>query len=358
MEESQNEILQLLREPRRSALAPLGEIPLPREPMPAEDVLSEHPHVEIPPPPPRRCPRAHQDNELADTASSTHPSQADRQPLIPPGAPEDLDRSHIAELPRNALRHELRRLVREEFPREQGRPPIHRWDFQETSATLDFRQPQDFCLVARLSPVVGLLPVVGLSSDIYLTLNFLWLPDFCLSPDFCDAGLSPVTGFLPHRQTFARRRTFARRPTFVGHLPDTELPPVVGLLPVAGLLRRWTFASHRISASSPDFRPSKLIVKLSGSELRTQRHQNRLNPSPNESRSRTRSTVGRFKTQFGRIERLDETSPTSPRSQNPTSLSQKIVHRTIRDQGVQYRPSVHNRPFFHEFMGHATPEKL
>ncbi|KAL0925919.1 hypothetical protein M5K25_004295 [Dendrobium thyrsiflorum] len=29
---------------------------------------------------------------------------------------------------------------------------------------------------------------------------------------------------------------------------------------------------------------------------------------------------------------------------NPTSLSQKIVHRTIRDQGVQYWPSVHNYP--------------
>ncbi|KAL0903611.1 hypothetical protein M5K25_028002 [Dendrobium thyrsiflorum] len=72
---------------------------------------------------------------------------------------------------------------------------------------------------------------------------------------------------------------------------------------------------------------AELIVKLSGSELRTQRHQNRLNPSPNESRSRPRSAVRMFKTQFGlpnglqilqsysRIERLDETNPTSPRSQ-------------------------------------------
>ncbi|KAL0909826.1 hypothetical protein M5K25_020726 [Dendrobium thyrsiflorum] len=110
MEESQNEILQLLREPRRSALAPLGEIPLSREPMPAEDVLSEHLNVEVPPPPPRRRPRAHQDNELADTASSTHPSQAGRQPLIPPGAPGDLDQPHVVELPHNALRYELRRL--------------------------------------------------------------------------------------------------------------------------------------------------------------------------------------------------------------------------------------------------------
>ncbi|KAL0924926.1 hypothetical protein M5K25_005787 [Dendrobium thyrsiflorum] len=29
---------------------------------------------------------------------------------------------------------------------------------------------------------------------------------------------------------------------------------------------------------------------------------------------------------------------------NPTSVSQEIVHRTIHDQGVQYRPSVHNYP--------------
>ncbi|KAL0909137.1 hypothetical protein M5K25_023669 [Dendrobium thyrsiflorum] len=133
MEEAQNEILHLLREPRRPALAPHEEIPLPQEPMLAEGVQSEHLHVEVPPPPPRRHPRTHQDNELADTASSTRPSQAGRQPLIPPGAPEDLDRPRAAELPRNALRHELRRLVREEFPREQGRLLIHRWDFQESS---------------------------------------------------------------------------------------------------------------------------------------------------------------------------------------------------------------------------------
>ncbi|KAL0906956.1 hypothetical protein M5K25_025490 [Dendrobium thyrsiflorum] len=29
---------------------------------------------------------------------------------------------------------------------------------------------------------------------------------------------------------------------------------------------------------------------------------------------------------------------------NPTSVGQEIVHRTIHDQGVQYRPSVHNYP--------------
>ncbi|KAL0915024.1 hypothetical protein M5K25_015421 [Dendrobium thyrsiflorum] len=65
---------------------------------------------------------------------------------------------------------------------------------------LDFRQSPDFCLVARLSPVVGL------SSDIYLTLNFL------RSPDFCDAGLSPVTRLLP------------RHRTFIYFLPDVKPP--------------------------------------------------------------------------------------------------------------------------------------
>ncbi|KAL0922102.1 hypothetical protein M5K25_006064 [Dendrobium thyrsiflorum] len=30
--------------------------------------------------------------------------------------------------------------------------------------------------------------------------------------------------------------------------------------------------------------------------------------------------------------------------ENPTSLSQEIVHRTVYDQRVQYRPSVHNYP--------------
>ncbi|KAL0916758.1 hypothetical protein M5K25_014294 [Dendrobium thyrsiflorum] len=72
----------------------------------------------------------------------------------------------------------------------------------------------------------------------------------------------------------------------------------------------------------------KLTVKLSVSKIQTQRHQIRLNPSPNESKSRTRSAVGRFKPQFelpngfqmgraySRIERLDETNPTSPRSLN------------------------------------------
>ncbi|KAL0914991.1 hypothetical protein M5K25_015386 [Dendrobium thyrsiflorum] len=69
-------------------------------------------------------------------------------------------------------------------------------------------------------------------------------------------------------------------------------------------------------------------IKLSVSKIQTQRHQIRLNPSPNESKSRTRSAIGRFKPQFelpngfqmgraySRIERLDETNPSSPRSLN------------------------------------------
>ncbi|KAL0916648.1 hypothetical protein M5K25_014176 [Dendrobium thyrsiflorum] len=72
----------------------------------------------------------------------------------------------------------------------------------------------------------------------------------------------------------------------------------------------------------------KLIVELNVSEVQTQRHQIQLNPSPNESKSRTRSTGRMFKPQFGlpnglqtrqsycRIERLDETNPTSLRTQN------------------------------------------
>ncbi|PKU72604.1 hypothetical protein MA16_Dca010174 [Dendrobium catenatum] len=43
---------------------------------------------------------------------------------------------------------------------------------------------------------------------------------------------------------------------------------------------------------------SELIVKMSISEIRTQRHQIQLDPSPNESKSKTRSAVGRFESQF------------------------------------------------------------
>ncbi|KAL0917380.1 hypothetical protein M5K25_012434 [Dendrobium thyrsiflorum] len=70
------------------------------------------------------------------------------------------------------------------------------------------------------------------------------------------------------------------------------------------------------------------IIESSGLPIRTQRHQIGLNPSPGEPKSKTRSAIGRFEPQFelpngfqmkraySRIERLDETNPTSPRSLN------------------------------------------
>ncbi|KAL0923775.1 hypothetical protein M5K25_007848 [Dendrobium thyrsiflorum] len=101
------------------------------------------------------------------------------------------------------------------------------------------------------------------------------------------------------------------------------------------------------ASSTHPFRPSQLVripsdipedvaqplitdlpLELNVSEIQTQRHQIQLNPSPNESKSRTRSTGRTFKPQFGLpnglqtgqsyslIERLDETNPTSPRTQN------------------------------------------
>ncbi|KAL0909377.1 hypothetical protein M5K25_020239 [Dendrobium thyrsiflorum] len=111
MEESQNEILQLLRETRQPALAPQEEVLLPQDPLGMDDVQLDHLHAEIPLPPLRRHPQSRQDDELADTASSTHPSYIGRQPRIPPDLPEDLAQPHVAELPRNTLRHELRRLI-------------------------------------------------------------------------------------------------------------------------------------------------------------------------------------------------------------------------------------------------------
>ncbi|KAL0903964.1 hypothetical protein M5K25_026030 [Dendrobium thyrsiflorum] len=99
MEESHNEILQLLRETRQPALPQREEVFLPRDPPGLEEVQPKHLQAEIPLPPPRRHSQSHQNNEVADTASSTHPN------LL-----EDLAQAHVAEFPRNALRHELRRL--------------------------------------------------------------------------------------------------------------------------------------------------------------------------------------------------------------------------------------------------------
>ncbi|KAL0927258.1 hypothetical protein M5K25_001421 [Dendrobium thyrsiflorum] len=111
MEESHNEILQLLRETRQPALPQREEVLLPRDPPGIEEVQPEHLQAEIDLPPPRRHPRSLQDNELADTASSTHPSQTGQQHLIPPDLHEDLAQPYVVELPRDTLRRELRRLA-------------------------------------------------------------------------------------------------------------------------------------------------------------------------------------------------------------------------------------------------------
>ncbi|KAL0920403.1 hypothetical protein M5K25_009539 [Dendrobium thyrsiflorum] len=42
---------------------------------------------------------------------------------------------------------------------------------------------------------------------------------------------------------------------------------------------------------------------------------------------------------------------------NPTSLSQAIIHRTIRDQGIQYRPSVNNHSLFSRIYGPCHSRK-
>ncbi|KAL0918655.1 hypothetical protein M5K25_010678 [Dendrobium thyrsiflorum] len=42
---------------------------------------------------------------------------------------------------------------------------------------------------------------------------------------------------------------------------------------------------------------------------------------------------------------------------NPTSLSQKIVHQTIHDQGIQYRPSVPNHSLFPRIYGPCHSRK-
>ncbi|KAL0908231.1 hypothetical protein M5K25_022713 [Dendrobium thyrsiflorum] len=220
MEESLNEILQLLRETRQPALPQREEVFLPRDPPGLEEVQLEHLQAEIPLPPPRRHSQSHQNNEVADTASSTHPN------LL-----EDLAQAHVAEFPRNALRHELRRLV--------------------------------FYLHKFSVPIIQGLG--HLKPEIYMLIQ------------------------LKHKNTkIIKDKSFEKM--------------------------------------QKEKKKSKLTVKLNVSKIQTQRHQIRLNPSPNESKSRTQSTVGRFKPQFelqngfqmgraySRIERLDETNPTSPRS--------------------------------------------
>ncbi|KAL0916233.1 hypothetical protein M5K25_013726 [Dendrobium thyrsiflorum] len=96
-----------------------------------------------------------------------------------------------------------------------------------------------------------------------------------------------------------------------------------------------------MSGIPPDHRLTPYFRRTTnGLELRTQRSQNRLNPSPNESKSRTRSAVGKFEPQFGlpnglqiRIERLDETNPTSPRTH--TSDISKLENYPSNAQGTK-----------------------
>ncbi|KAL0915388.1 hypothetical protein M5K25_015800 [Dendrobium thyrsiflorum] len=206
MEESHNEILQLLRETRQPALQQREEVLLPRDPPGIEEVQPEHLQAEIHLPPPRRHPRSLQDNELADTASSTHPSQTGQQHLIPPDLHEDLAQPYVAELPRDTLRRELRKLSLEDQSQGDSIRPL----------------PHRLIPDAAITPVLRLLPVEGLSSDIYPTLNFLRSPKFCPSPDFCDAGLSPVK-LLPRHRTF-----ICLLPNVRGPGPEQGMPPVQG----------------------------------------------------------------------------------------------------------------------------------
>ncbi|KAI0510432.1 hypothetical protein KFK09_011034 [Dendrobium nobile] len=146
MEESQNEILQLLRRARGPMLVPQEDALLPQDQPGFEDIL----RVEVPLPPPRMRPPTRPENELADTASSTHPSRTGHRQHMPPDVPEDLDQQRVTELPRNTLRHELRRLVREEFPTGGIRQSLHQRDIQESSpfteAVLRYPVPARFKL--------------------------------------------------------------------------------------------------------------------------------------------------------------------------------------------------------------------
>ncbi|KAL0914790.1 hypothetical protein M5K25_015169 [Dendrobium thyrsiflorum] len=61
------------------------------------------------------------------------------------------------------------------------------------------------------------------------------------------------------------------------------------------LERKLKATKRALGSGHPNSDFSKLTVELNVSELRTQRHQIRLNPSPNELKSKTRSIFGRFK---------------------------------------------------------------
>ncbi|KAL0923702.1 hypothetical protein M5K25_007769 [Dendrobium thyrsiflorum] len=93
------------------------------------------------------------------------------------------------------------------------------------------------------------------------------------------AILGPI--FRPNKPN----RTFLGSPGPFFNVPDS----------ISTLLKSFETPIHKI-----EFQITRKIlqIKLSVSKIQTQQHQIRLNPSPNESKSRTRSAVGRFKPQF------------------------------------------------------------
>ncbi|KAL0912831.1 hypothetical protein M5K25_016240 [Dendrobium thyrsiflorum] len=173
--------------------------------------------------------------------------------------------------------------------------------------------------------------VIELGSDIQPRIGYTSLVD---SLDlFHTGGLAePAAAVqrIPNRRLGASGRAAPRGPARVKRVlggPAGGSPPFqrVGRSGPGGPATGRSARGSSAGGSGGGGRPA---VKLSVSKIQTQRHQIRLNPSPNESKSRTRSAISRFKPQFelpngfqmgrayNRIERLDETNPTSPRSLN------------------------------------------
>ncbi|KAL0905039.1 hypothetical protein M5K25_027210 [Dendrobium thyrsiflorum] len=283
MEESHNEILQLLRETRQPALQQREEVLLPRDPPGIEEVQPEHLQAEIHLPPPRRHPRSLQDNELADTASSTHPSQTGQQHLIPPDLHEDLAQPYVVELPRDTLRRELRKLSLEDQSQGDSIRPL----------------PHRLIPDAAITPVLRLLPVEGLSSDIYPTLNFLRSPKFCPSPDFCDAGLSPVK-LLPRHRTF-----ICLLPNVRGPGPEQGMPPVQGQ-----------------GKASTEIEGGRKAKGTQGNKARGEEKKKKRREEGKEGRNSSSTTAG-FSSDAGILSEFQitpEFCPTSKRGQNSARL--------------------------------------
>ncbi|KAL0920650.1 hypothetical protein M5K25_009800 [Dendrobium thyrsiflorum] len=99
MEESQKEMLQLLRGARQPMLAEQEEVRLPQDPLLARGVQPEHVQADIPMPQSRGRPKTQQDVDLADTASSTHPFRPSQLVRIPSDIPEDVAQPLITDLP-------------------------------------------------------------------------------------------------------------------------------------------------------------------------------------------------------------------------------------------------------------------